>query len=132
MGAAYEHLKADYGECNSIPFTNGTGSTLNGGTIQTLSNKVGMLYDDIDDGEETALITGVPTPGVSVPRNTNDSAWSEGDTVYLDTDSGGASNDQFTTQSTTNTTDNPEVGYVYASTGAGDDRGVVVLTDEQI
>jgi len=129
MGSIFQHLKADYGLCDSLPFDNDTGSDLDGGTVQVLQDKVGILYDDVPDGETVPLVTGVPTRGVSVPRNTNDGAWSPGDSVYLDLDGSSASTGQFTTQSSTNGTTNPEVGYVYAAAASGDNRGRVVLPD---
>jgi len=119
MGAAYEHLKADYGECDSIPFTNSTGSALEGGTVQEINSKVGVLYDDVDDTESTALVTGVPTPGVMVPK-TDGEAQDKGETLYYD-----SSNTEFTTTSANGT----EAGYVYADAASSDARVQAVLLD---
>lgn len=119
MGAAYEHLKADYGECDSIPFTNSTGSTLEGGTVQEVNAKVGVLYDDVDDTESTALVTGVPTPGVMVPK-TSGEAQNKGEALYYD-----SANTEFTTTSANGT----EAGYVYADAASSDARVQAVLTD---
>lgn len=119
MGAAYEHLKADLGECDSIPFTNSTGSELTGGTIQELNAKVGLLYDDVEDGESTPLITGIPTPGGMVPK-TSGEAQNKGEALYYDTN-----NTEFTTTSANGT----EAGYVYADAASSDDRVQAVLTD---
>lgn len=132
MGAVHSKLRADRGDTYGFVFTNSSGGTLNGGDVHVVENKVGLIRDDVDDTNDEVLITFVPPPGVVVPRNTNDAAWVAGETLYLDLDSNGNSNDQFTNQSTTNTTSNPEVGYVYADTAAGDSEGRAVLTDEQV
>ena len=119
MGAAYEHLKADYGLCDTIPFDNSTGSTVDGGTIQEVNAKVGIVYDDVGDGESTPLLTGVPTPGIMVPK-TSGEAQSKGEALYYDT-----SNTEFTTT----VANGIEVGYVYADAASSDDRVQAVLLD---
>ena len=119
MGAAYQHLKADLGLCDSLPFDNSSGSAIEGGTIQTLGSKVGILYDDVEDGESTPLITGVPTPGVMVPK-TGGEAQSAGEALYFD-----SANTEFTTTAANGT----EAGYVYADAASGDGRVQAVLTD---
>lgn len=132
MGAAAQHIREHIGDTHGFPFTNGSGAQIDGGTIHVVGNKVGMVRNDVPDTEDGILITFVPPPGVSVPRNTNDGAWSRGDEVFLDLDSSSNSNDQFTTQATTNTTSNPSVGYAYEDAASGDARARIVLTDEQI
>jgi len=119
MGAAYEHLKADFGLCDTILFDNSTGSAVDGGTIQEVNAKVGIVYDDVDDGESVPLLTGVPTPGIMVPK-TGAQAQSKGETLYYDTN-----NTEFTTVSA----DGVEAGYVYADAASGDARVQAVLLD---
>lgn len=132
MASAVSSIRAHIGECDTLPWTNSTGSTVNGDTVRVVQNKVGLVKEDVDDGEDTVLYVEIPGPGADVPRNTNDGAWTAGDAIYLDEDNGGASNDQFTNQETTNTTSNPLVGYAYADTASGDSEGRVVLTNENI
>lgn len=119
MGAAYEHLKADLGECSSVPFTNSTGSTIDGGSLHEVNSKVGVVYNDVDDGEDDLILTGVPTPGIMVPK-TGAQAQNKGETLYYDTN-----NTEFTTTSA----DGVEAGYVYADADASDARVQAVLLD---
>lgn len=132
MASAQSSIRAHYGECDTLPWTNGTGSSVNGDTVRVVQDKVGLVFEDVDDGESTVLVVDIPGPGADLPRNTNDSAWTAGDEVFLDTDNSNNSNDQFTIQGTTNTTSNPTVGYAYLDAATGDSEGRVVLTNENV
>lgn len=123
MASALDSLHAHYGDCDTLPWTNGTGSTVNGDTVREISNKVGIVKEDVDDGEAIPVLVEVPGPGIDLPRNTADSAWSQGDSVYYD-----SANTEFTIQSANGTL----AGYAYEGTAAGDSTGRVVLTNEAV
>lgn len=121
MASALSSLKAHYGECDTLPWTNGTGSTVNGDTIQNVQNKVGVVKEDVDDGESTVLLVEVPGPGIDLPKQAL--AWTAGDTIYYDSGSNDFSNDSAVGDA---------VGYAYEDAAGGDSTGRVVLTNEQI
>lgn len=118
MGHIYSELEADYGKCDCFPFTNGSGSTLTGGTPHEVNDKVGLVYDDVDDGEQGILVTGIPSPGALLPKAGE--AMQTGQPLYWDTSAG-----QFTVTSA----DGIEIGYVYAGAASGDDKVQGVLPD---
>lgn len=126
----FTDLKANYGECDTLPFTNSSGSDLSAGDIHTVQDKVGIVYEDTPDTEDGVLVVGVPKPGVVVPKLSGDGAWSRGEKIYLDEDGSGNSNNEFTNQSSTNGTTNPVMGYAYEDAASGDNEARVVLTDE--
>lgn len=122
MASALSSLHAHYGECDTLPFTNGTGSALTGDTVQSVGDTVGILKEDVDDGESTVLLVDVPAPGIDVPKQTG-TAWTAGDAVYFDSGSG-----DFTTASA----DGEYAGKVYADAASGDTSGRIVLTNENV
>lgn len=122
MASALSSLYAHEGDCDTLPWTNSTGSTVNGDTVQSVGNTVGILKEDIDDGEESVLLIDVPAPGIDVPKQTG-TAWTAGDAVYYDS----GSND-FTTASA----DGEYAGKVYADAASGDTTGRVLLTNENV
>lgn len=121
MSAIHNKLHAHYGDTSGFPFTNGTGSQLDGGSIHSQGNKVGVVYDDTPDTEDGILVTAIPAPGVDVPKQAL--AWSAGDAVVYDSGTNDFTND--TAQGTI-------VGYAYESAAGGDAEGRVVLTDESV
>jgi len=120
--SAFIHLKADFGEVDTLPFTNGTGSELSGGDLHQVGDKVGVVYEDTPDGEDGLLLVGVPAPGVDVPKEAV--AFSRGDVVRYD-----SANDAVDADAGT---PNPIVGHAYKDAASGDARVRAVLTNENV
>ena len=121
-----KYLRAFYGQCNPIPFTNGSGGELTTGDLAAQSGKVGVVYgsgptgDVVAAGEEGIMLTGVPAPGVLVPK-TAGVALTAGDAVHYDSANGAVDD---------GTATGAKLGYAYKDAAAGDARAQVVLTDE--
>lgn len=117
---AYKRLRTDYGKCDTLPFTNGTGSELAAGTLHIVGQKLGIVYDDTPDSEGGVLIVGIPAPGAMLPKATGN-AFAEGDPVYWST-----------ANSNLDSTDtNALVGHTYKPADASATEVQVVLTNEQ-
>lgn len=117
---AYLDLKADYGECDTLPFTNSTGSDLSAGDEHIEGEKLGVVYEDTPDTEDGVLVVGVPAPGINLPKATGN-AFSAGDPVYWST-----ANDNLDSTDT-----NALVGHAYEDAASADTEVRVVLTNEQ-
>lgn len=122
MASAYESLKAHFGDCDTLPWTNGTGSTVNGDTIQVQANTLGVVKEDVDDGESTVLLVDVPAPGIDVPKESG-SAWTAGDAIYWN-----SSASAFTSASA----DGTYAGKAYQDAASADTTGRAVLTNENV
>lgn len=121
MASIHSSLFAPLGDCYGFPWTNGTGSTVNGDTVRSVQNKVGIVRDDVDDGETEIVVTMVPPPGIDVPKQSL--AWDKGDTIYYDPGSNDFTNDSAVGSA---------VGWAYEDAAGGDSTGRVVLTDETV
>jgi predicted RecA/RadA family phage recombinase len=122
MASALSSLYAHYGDCDTLPYTNTTGSAENGDTVKAVQNKVGILKEDVADDESTVILVGVPAPGIDVPKQTGQ-AWTAGDAIYYDSGSNDFSN---------NSADGELVGHAYADAAASDATARVVLTNEAV
>ena len=120
--SAFTYLKADYGEVDTLPFTNGTGSELSGGDLHQVGDKVGVVYEDTPDTEDGLLLVGVPAPGIEVPKESV--AFSPGEVVRYD-----SANDAVDADAST---PNPIVGHAYKDAASGDARVQAVLTNENV
>lgn len=121
MGAFYSNLAEAATDTEGFPFTATT--TLTGGDLKMEQNKVGLIRNDTDSGDTAMLMTSIGPPGVDVPRQTTDSAWTAGQSVYYDT-----TNTNVSTDSGNGTL----CGYAYTSATDTASTGRVVLTDEQL
>jgi len=119
---AHVHLKADFGDVDTLPFTNSSGSDLSGGDLHEVQDKVGVVYDDTPDTEDGILLVGVPAPGVDVPKE--GVAFTRGDVVRWDSGAGSVDADA--------STPNPIVGHAYKDAASGDNRVRAVLTNENV
>lgn len=87
MSSAYSALFAALSDCETIEFTNGTGSTLVGGSFHRVGDFRGIVLDDTVDGDTGVLLVEVPAPGINVPKEAP-LAIGEGLDVYFDESAG--------------------------------------------
>lgn len=120
MASAYEHLRADFAECGSLIFTNGSGSLIDGGTLRVEGATLGMVLDPVDDTEDGVLLTRVPAPGISLPKASGVS-FAVGAVAYYDVADGEVNDDDT----------NSACGRVLQAAAGGDARVVVELTNEE-
>ena len=114
-------LKADYGKCDTVPFT--AGSDRSAGDVIVKNGRLGIVYEDTESGADGILITGVPAPGINIPKATGLS-FTNLDEVYWDVADGNSNADSANTL----------IGYAYLSDGApggvnADTEVRVVLSD---
>lgn len=121
MGSFYTGENVDYGLCDTIPYTNSTGSAVNGGTVAVVGGKVGMVFDDVLDTETTRLVVSAPAPGIAKWPKATGFATVIGDPVHHNILLGSASNDP---------TD-PVIGHYLEAAASGATTVRIALTNEQ-
>ena len=120
--SAFTYLKADFGEVDTLPFTNSSGSELSGGDLHQVGDKVGVVYEDTSDGDDGLLLVGVPAPGIEVPKES--AAFNPGEVVRYD-----SANDAVDADAVT---PNPIIGHAYKDAASGDARVQAVLPNENV
>ncbi len=122
MASAYSKLKVDFAKCATLPFTNSSGSTINGATVRRETQKLGMVLDDTANGDDGVMIVGAPEPGILFPKATG-VALGKGQPVYWDIADGNLN---------ASASGNIHVGYAYADAGSSDTEVQIVLFSHPI
>lgn len=104
-------LLAPFDLCNTIVFTNGSGSTITSGTWRVEGEVLGMVVQDVEDGEDGVMLVDVPPPGILIPVEGTTVDLIVGEHAYWDVADGELNDDSAA---------NADVGYALEAAVAGD------------
>jgi len=120
-------LKTEFYKCpRSVPFTNGTGSTVQGGTPVLAGGRLALALRDIPDGSSDEVIVAGRVRGVKANE-----AWAVGDLVGYDSDGNPAVGDAGSgcwTKNAANWDPGYQGGVVEVAAAAGDEQGFFDLS----